>query len=127
MAKYKVCSNIKKEKFKKKILSYLNKLTLEKFDKLSAQLVTYVKEAFVEFKESLDSVALLTELVSQIFDKALGEKYFASMYSGLCNKLTSELPTFEREEGQKKVSFKKILLNQCQIEFEKGRPVFSVF
>lgn len=64
------------------------------------------------------------ELICIIFDKALLEPAFGPMYAQLCFRISNESDTqswiFEDEDG-KRSSFKRLLLNQCQVEFEKER------
>ncbi|KAL2612493.1 hypothetical protein R1flu_024185 [Riccia fluitans] len=92
----------------RQIKSILNKLTPQNFDKLFAQ----VKEVHIE------SATTLTGVISQIFDKALTEPTFCEMYAKFCVQLAVELPEFV-EEGEK-ITFKRVLLNKCQEEFERG-------
>ena len=100
--------------------SILNKLTKEKFDTLSAQLIDIVIEA-VE-----DAGGLLKEIVTIVFDKALSEKYFAALYSELCCTMDQKLPAVQTkvekdgEEVLQSTTFKRILLNKCQDEFMRG-------
>jgi translation initiation factor 4G len=86
----------------------LNKLTPQNFEKLFAQ----VKEV------NIDSVATLNGVISQIFDKALMEPTFCEMYANFCFHLAGALPDFS--EDNKKITFKRLLLNKCQEEFERG-------
>ena len=63
-----------------------------------------------------------------MFDKALSEPTFSALYAQLCLHLSSELPDFTEpgEEGkQQKVTFRRIILNKCQSEFEKGAAAMS--
>ncbi len=80
------------QKLRKKVRGILNKLTLDKFDILADQLIVLIKE-------TVDGARMLKESVKTIFDKALSEAYFASMYSDLCNKLSKELPEFPGMTG----------------------------
>ncbi|ONM58247.1 Eukaryotic translation initiation factor 4G [Zea mays] len=86
----------------------LNKLTPQNFEKLFEQ----VKEV------NIDSVATLTGVISQIFDKALMEPTFCEMYANFCFHLAGALPDFS--EDNEKITFKRLLLNKCQEEFERG-------
>ncbi|XP_062189225.1 eukaryotic translation initiation factor 4G-like isoform X2 [Phragmites australis] len=86
----------------------LNKLTPQNFEKLFEQ----VKEV------NIDNVATLTGVISQIFDKALMEPTFCEMYANFCFHLASALPDFS--EDNEKITFKRLLLNKCQEEFERG-------
>ncbi|KAJ0960371.1 hypothetical protein J5N97_001821 [Dioscorea zingiberensis] len=53
-----------------------------------------------------------------IFDKALMEPTFCEMYADFCYHLSAELPDFS--ENNEKITFKRLLLNKCQEEFERG-------
>ncbi|KAK3125346.1 hypothetical protein QOZ80_7BG0603660 [Eleusine coracana subsp. coracana] len=86
----------------------LNKLTPQNFERLFEQ----VKDV------NIDSVATLTGVISQIFDKALMEPTFCEMYADFCSHLASALPDFN--EDNEKITFKRLLLNKCQEEFERG-------
>ncbi|CAA7406737.1 unnamed protein product [Spirodela intermedia] len=86
----------------------LNKLTPQNFDRLFQQ----VKEV------NIDNAGTLTGVINQIFDKALMEPTFCEMYANFCFHLASELPDFC--EDNEKITFKRLLLNKCQEEFERG-------
>ncbi len=61
--------------------------------------------------------------VLQVFDKALSEPSFSEIYATLCFDLNKELPSFKDEageEGAQEITFRRILLNKCQEEFEEG-------
>ena len=64
-----------------------------------------------------------------MFDKALSEPTFSALYAQLCHFLSSELPDFteaDPETGEpKKVTFRRIILNKCQSEFEKGAEAMA--
>lgn len=87
--------------------SILNKLTLEKFDSLSGQLIHC----------GINNSSHLELLIKEVFDKATTEHHFINMYADLCALLHMyflENPI----ENDPKMNFKKILLNQCQASFE---------
>lgn len=88
--------------------SILNKLTPQNFEKLFEQ----VKEV------NIDSATTLAGVISQIFDKALMEPTFCEMYANFCYHLAGELPDFV--EDNQKITFKRLLLDKCQEEFERG-------
>jgi translation initiation factor 4G len=99
---------------RRNVMSLLNKLTFEKFDALSVQ--------FVALKiASLDD---LTEVIKLVFEKALAEQHFCKMYANLCKKLSDAYPSFQVVEDGRTLtqSFKRILLNMCQKEFERPPP-----
>lgn len=92
----------------RQIKAILNKLTPQNFDKL-----------FVQVKEvNIDSAFTLTGVISQIFDKALMEPTFCEMYAKFCVDLAADLPEFN--ENNEKITFRRVLLNNCQEEFERG-------
>jgi translation initiation factor 4G len=90
------------------IKGILNKITPEKFDRLMEQLLEC----------GIDTAATLAETISIVFDKAIWEPGFCSMYADVCVRLSKELPEFPAEDGGKPVTFRRILLNTCQEEFE---------
>uniref|UniRef100_A0A804L2L1 Eukaryotic translation initiation factor 4G n=1 Tax=Musa acuminata subsp. malaccensis TaxID=214687 RepID=A0A804L2L1_MUSAM len=107
--KYEVSKSVDKEEAKQRQLkAILNKLTPQNFEKLFAQ----VKEV------NIDNAVTLTGVISQIFDKALMEPTFCEMYANFCVHLACELPGFN--EDNEKITFKRLLLNKCQEEFERG-------
>ncbi|CAL9124426.1 unnamed protein product [Musa textilis] len=107
--KYEVGKSVDKEEAKQRQLkAILNKLTPQNFEKLFAQ----VKEV------NIDNAVTLAGVISQIFDKALMEPTFCEMYANFCVHLACELPGFN--EDNEKITFKRLLLNKCQEEFERG-------
>ena len=92
----------------RKLKAILNKLTPQNFEKLFEQ----VKEV------NIDNAVTLTGVISQIFDKALMEPTFCEMYANFCFHLAGELP--DLSEDNEKITFKRMLLNKCQEEFERG-------
>lgn len=89
----------------------LNKLTPEKFQKLSDDLLGL----------ELDSDKVLRGVILLIFEKALDEPKYSSMYAQLCKRLSEEAPNFE-PAGQP-CTFKLLLLNKCRAEFENRAQV----
>ncbi|KAI6706404.1 hypothetical protein NL676_009366 [Syzygium grande] len=92
----------------RQLKAILNKLTPQNFQKLFEK----VKAV------NIDNATTLNGLISQIFDKALMEPTFCEMYANLCCHLAVELPHFN--EDNDKITFKRVLLNKCQEEFERG-------
>jgi len=82
------------ERIKKRVQGLLNKLALDKFDTLTAQLTDLIVE------NRNEGIPLLNEVVTIIFDKALSEQFFSSMYADLCvevSKAVATIPEFEPE------------------------------
>ncbi|CAA3032102.1 eukaryotic translation initiation factor 4G isoform X1 [Olea europaea subsp. europaea] len=107
--KYEVGKVTDEEQAKQRQLkAILNKLTPQNFEKLFEQ----VKQV------NIDNVITLSGVISQIFDKALTEPTFCEMYANFCFHLSAELPDLSIEN--ERITFKRLLLNKCQIEFERG-------
>ncbi|KAL5866209.1 hypothetical protein ACOSQ3_003723 [Xanthoceras sorbifolium] len=107
--KYEVGKVTDEEEAKQRQLkAILNKLTPQNFEKLFEQ----VKAV------NIDNAVTLTGVISQIFDKALMEPTFCEMYANFCSYLAAELPDFS--EDNEKITFRRLLLNKCQEEFERG-------
>ncbi|CDF38449.1 Translation initiation factor eIF4, subunit G [Chondrus crispus] len=96
----------------KQIRSLLNKLTLEKFDKIFKQIIDI----------NISSYEILTGVVREVFEKALFEPKFSGMYAELCVRL--DLATREMlqqasivDDRGRPIFFRNILLNNCRDEF----------
>lgn len=62
---------------------------------------------------------MFQDVISLIFEKAVLEPTFCPMYAQLCFDLNEKLPSFPSEEpGGKEITFKRVLLNNCQEAFE---------
>ncbi|VFQ67352.1 unnamed protein product [Cuscuta campestris] len=98
-----------KERVLKTVKGILNKLTPEKFDLLKGQLI----------EAGISSADILKGVIGLIFDKAVLEPTFCPMYAQLCADLNEKLPPFPSDEpGGKEITFKRVLLNNCQEAFE---------
>ncbi|CAN1328632.1 Eukaryotic translation initiation factor isoform 4G-1, partial [Linum perenne] len=98
-----------KDRVLKTVKGILNKLTPEKFDLLKGQLID----------SGITSADILKGVISLIFEKAVLEPTFCPMYAQLCSDLNEKLPPFPSDEpGGKEVTFKRVLLNNCQEAFE---------
>jgi len=92
----------------RKIKGILNKLTPEKFERLASQMV-----------ELIVSAEVLRGSISYIFENAVAQPTFVQMYAELCAVLSKALPDFPPSLGENKPqTFKRILLNTCQEEYE---------
>ncbi|KAF8412497.1 hypothetical protein HHK36_000462 [Tetracentron sinense] len=102
----KVC-NMEEAK-QRQLRAILNKLTPQNFDKY----FELVKEVYI------NNVITLAGFISQIYDRALIEPTFCEIYANFCYRLAVELPDFSVDN--EKITFKKLILNKCQEEFEGG-------
>lgn len=98
----------------KQIRSLLNKLTLEKFDKIFKQINDI----------NISSYEILAGVVKEVFEKALFEPKFSGMYAELCVRL--DLATKDMlqkanimDSRGKPIYFRNILLNNCRDEFTR--------
>ncbi|XP_039132080.1 eukaryotic translation initiation factor-like isoform X1 [Dioscorea cayenensis subsp. rotundata] len=98
-----------KEQVLKTAKGILNKLTPEKFDLLKGQLID----------SGITTPDILKSVIELIFDKAVLEPTFCPMYAQLCSELNESLQPFPSEEpGGKEITFRRILLDNCQEAFE---------
>lgn len=87
--------------------SILNKLTIEKFEALYAQLQQC----------GMRTAGHVESLVAEVFQKATMQHHFIPMYADLCARLNA---WFEKEGTPGNCNFRKVLLDQCQSQFEKS-------
>merc|ERR1719499_1958314 len=105
----------KQERLLGRTQGILNKITFEKFDALSQQLIEHIRSD-IKTKKQLSAV------VSQLFTKTVQEKHFGPLYADLCCQLADL--SFSDEDYDGVITFKVALVNQCQTEFENGfKPV----
>ncbi|KAJ0251761.1 Eukaryotic translation initiation factor isoform 4G-2 [Hirschfeldia incana] len=98
-----------KDQVLKTVKGILNKMTPEKYDLLKGQLID----------SGITSADILKGVIQLIFEKAVLEPTFCQMYALLCFDINGKLPSFPSEEaGGKEVTFKRVLLNNCQEQFE---------
>ncbi|KAF2444669.1 hypothetical protein P171DRAFT_484766 [Karstenula rhodostoma CBS 690.94] len=111
----------------RKVKAALNKLTPEKFDKISDQILEIAAQSKNE-----DDGRTLRQVIQLTFEKACDEQHWSSMYAKFCFKMLNTMDPAIRDEnvkdkhGQPVVGgalFRKYLLNRCQEEFEKGWEV----
>ncbi|XP_058179722.1 uncharacterized protein LOC131298339 isoform X2 [Rhododendron vialii] len=96
-----------KEHVLKTVEGILNELTPEKFDLLKGQLI-----------DSGITTDILKEVTSLIYDKAVLNPTVGPLYAQLCSHLDKKLPPFPSDEPGGKITFKHVLLNNCQEAFE---------
>ena len=99
------------QKLERNTKALLNKFTPEKFEKLTDQFLD------LDIKDRTDMVMV----IDMVFDKALFEPVFGHMYAMLCARCAEKFPEFpdERNPEAKPHTFKRLLLNKCQEEFER--------
>ncbi|BES99208.1 Eukaryotic translation initiation factor 4 gamma [Nesidiocoris tenuis] len=89
----------------RRVRGILNKLTPEKFDKLSDDLV----------KEELNTDVILKGVIFLVFEKALDEPKYSAMYAQLCRRLCEEIRNPDELEPCR---FCHMLLSSCKVMFD---------
>jgi translation initiation factor 4G len=98
----------------RRVRGILNKLTIEKFERLVPQLL----------QVGITSENVLRGIILLIFEKAVDEPTFSSMYAQICLRLSNDGPNFEARElatgelVKGPTTFVRLLLRKCQDEFE---------
>jgi translation initiation factor 4G len=108
----------------RKVKSLLNKLTMEKFDSISDQIITYANKS-----EAQTDGRTLIQVIKLVFEKATDEAAWSEMYARLCRKMMEQISPKVQDESIKNPEgkpiaggqlFRKYLLNRCQEDFERG-------
>jgi translation initiation factor 4G len=108
----------------RKVKALLNKLTMEKFDPISEQILEWANRSVNE----VDGRTLI-QVIRLVFEKATDEATWSEMYARLCRFLMERISQDVRDEGIKNADgkpiaggnlFRKYLLNRCQEDFERG-------
>ncbi|ESO83290.1 hypothetical protein LOTGIDRAFT_133686 [Lottia gigantea] len=100
----------------RRVRGILNKLSPEKFDKLSLELLNV----------GIDSQVILKGIILLIFEKALEEVKYSTLYAQLCQRLCDDAPNFEPPDSNI-TTFRRLLLNKCQDEFENRSRATEAF
>ncbi|KAJ2742251.1 hypothetical protein GGI20_004620, partial [Coemansia sp. BCRC 34301] len=110
--------------FDRGIRALLNKLTLDNFDVVSDELLTWANKSVNE-----TDGRILRHLVTLVYQKATDEPEWAGMYARLCQKLINTVDTQIEDcnlltKDGKYLSggylVRKYLLTKCQEDFERG-------
>ncbi|KAG8832145.1 hypothetical protein FRC17_001935 [Serendipita sp. 399] len=108
----------------RKVKALLNKLSMEKFDSISDQIVAWANKS-----EAETDGQTLTLVIKLVFEKATDEATWSSMYALLCKKMLEEIsPGVTDENIRDKTGklivggqlFRQYLLSRCQADFERG-------
>ncbi|OTF76968.1 dihydrolipoyllysine-residue succinyltransferase, mitochondrial-like, partial [Euroglyphus maynei] len=94
----------------------LNKITPEKFEKLSQELLDL----------GLESEDVLTRVLLLIFNKALDDYKYSCMYAKLCKVINDNVSKYYEQNYNKNV-FKILLLKKCKEEYENRCNAFEQF
>ncbi|TFY54696.1 hypothetical protein EVG20_g9603 [Dentipellis fragilis] len=108
----------------RKVKGLLNKLTMERFDSISDQIVAWANKS-----EKEKDGRTLIQVIRLVFEKATDEATFSEMYARLCRKMMEMISSKVQDDGIKNAEgkpitggllFRKYLLNRCQEDFERG-------
>ena len=108
----------------RKVKGLLNKLTMEKFDSISDQVIEWANKS-----ENEKDGRTLIQVIRIVFEKATDEAPWSEMYARLCRKMMEQLSPKVQDDGIKNADgkpitggqlFRKYLLNRCQEDFERG-------
>lgn len=111
----------------RKVKAALNKMTPEKFDRISAQILEIVSQS----KDESDG-RTLRQVIQLTFEKATDEAHWAPMYAKFCKAMLESMSLDIKDENIRDKAgnivaggnlFRKYLLNRCQEEFERGWKV----
>lgn len=108
----------------RKVKGLLNKLTMEKFDSISDQIITWANKS-----ENEKDGRTLIQVIRLVFEKATDEAAWSEMYARLCRKMMERISPKVQDDGITNTEgkpiaggqlFRKYLLNRCQEDFERG-------
>ncbi|EJD40409.1 hypothetical protein AURDEDRAFT_115891 [Auricularia subglabra TFB-10046 SS5] len=115
------------EVVERKVKALLNKLTMERFDSISDQIIEWANKS-----EKEKDGRTLIQVIRLVFEKATDEATWSHMYARLCRKMMEQISDGVMDEGIKNAEgqpikggllFRKYLLNRCQEDFERGWSV----
>ncbi|KAK0494867.1 armadillo-type protein [Armillaria luteobubalina] len=108
----------------REVKGLLNKLTMEKFDSISDQIIAWANKS----EKEKDGHTLI-QVIRLVFEKATDEATWSEMYARLCRKMMEQISPKVQDDGIKNAEgkpitggqlFRKHLLNKCQEDFERG-------
>ncbi|KLT45414.1 hypothetical protein CC85DRAFT_282480 [Cutaneotrichosporon oleaginosum] len=104
----------------RKVKALLNKLTEEKFESISEQILEWANKS----RDETDGMTLKL-VIKLVFEKSTDEAHWSAMYAKLCRKLLDKLDPSVTEviDGKPYTGgslFRKYLLGRCQSDFESG-------
>jgi translation initiation factor 4G len=108
----------------RKVTALLTKLTMERFDSISDQIIQWANKSVNE-KDG----RTLIQVVRLTFEKAVDEAALSEIYARLCRKMMEQISPDVQDDGIKNQDgmpiaggqlFRKYLLHRCQEDFERG-------
>ena len=101
----------------RKVKGLLNKLTMERFDSISDQIIAWANKS-----EKEKDGRTLIQVIRLVFEKATDEATWSEMYARLCRKMMEQISPNVCDDGIKNAEgkpiageqlFRKYLLNRC--------------
>jgi translation initiation factor 4G len=108
----------------RKVKGLLNKLTMERFDTISDQIIAWANKS----KREKDG-RTLKQVIKLVLEIATDEETYSEMYARLCRKMMEQISSKVQDDGITNAEgkpfagsqlFRKYLLNRCQEDFERG-------
>jgi translation initiation factor 4G len=108
----------------RKVKGLLNKLTMEKFDSISDQIIAWANKS----EQEKDGRTLI-QVIRLVFERATDEATWSEMYARLCRKMMERISPKVQDDGITNAEgkpiaggqlFRKYFLNRCQADFERG-------
>ncbi|KAI0943850.1 hypothetical protein AcV7_001829 [Taiwanofungus camphoratus] len=108
----------------RKVRALLNKLTMERFDSISDQIIAWANKS----EKERDGRTLI-QVIRLVFKHATDEATWSEMYARLCRKMMEQISSKVQDDGIKSAEgkpiaggqlFRKYLLNRCQKDFKRG-------
>ncbi|KAJ7751917.1 armadillo-type protein [Mycena maculata] len=107
----------------RKVKGLLNKLTMEKFNSMSDQIIEWVNKS-----EKEKDRRTLIQVIRLVFENATDDVTYSEMYARLCRKMMEQISPRVQDDGIKNAEgkpiaggqlFRKYLLNRCQEDFRR--------
>ncbi|KAJ7072703.1 armadillo-type protein [Mycena amicta] len=108
----------------RKVKGLLNKLTMEKFDSISDQIIEWANKS-----EKEKDGRTLVQVIRLVFEAATNDERWTELYARFCRKMMEQISPKVQDDGMKTAEGKpiagsqlirKYLLNRCQEDFERG-------
>ncbi|KAG1718154.1 armadillo-type protein [Suillus lakei] len=101
----------------RKVKALLNKLTIERFDLISDDIIHWANKS-----ENEKDGRTLIQVIRVVFEHAMDEPAWSEMYARLCRKMMDQISPDVQDEGiiAGGLLFQTYLLNRCKEDFERG-------